>query len=96
MIHMVILVLLLTFGRPFVKRFALCYQTVVLTVCPACKVGALWQNGWMDQDETWYGGRPRPRRHCLRWGTQLPIKRAHPHFSAHVYCGQTVAHFRCC
>jgi len=23
-------------GRPFVKRFALCYQTVVCPVCPAC------------------------------------------------------------
>jgi len=21
----------------------------------------LWLNGWMDQDVTWYGGRPRPR-----------------------------------
>ena len=20
----------------------------------------LWPNGWMDQDVTWYGGRPRP------------------------------------
>jgi len=25
-------------------------------------------NGWMDQAATWYGGRPRPRRHCVRWG----------------------------
>jgi len=24
----------------------------------------LWSNGWMHQDITWYGGRPRPRRHC--------------------------------
>ena len=22
----------------------------------------------MDQDATWYGGRPRRRRHCVRWG----------------------------
>jgi len=22
----------------------------------------LWRNGWMDQDPTWYEGRPRPRR----------------------------------
>ena len=28
----------------------------------------LWPNGWMDQDTTWYGGRPRPRRNCVRWG----------------------------
>ena len=28
----------------------------------------LWPNGWMDKDATWYGGRPQPRRHCVRWG----------------------------
>jgi len=27
----------------------------------------LWPNGWMDQDATWYGGRLRPRRQCVRW-----------------------------
>ena len=27
----------------------------------------LWPNGWMDKDTTWYEGRPRPRRHCVRW-----------------------------
>ena len=40
----------------------------------------LWPNGWMDHDATWYGGRPRPRRHCVRLesnpfphkGAQLP------------------------
>jgi len=26
----------------------------------------LWPNGWMDQDATWYGGRPRPRPHSVR------------------------------
>jgi len=31
----------------------------------------LRSNGCMDQDATWYGGRPRPRRHGLD-GTQLP------------------------
>jgi len=24
--------------------------------------------GWVDQDTTWYVNRPRPRRHCVRWG----------------------------
>jgi len=62
----------LIFGRPFVKRFALCYRTVVLSVlsvlCPVCDVGALWPNGCMDQ------GRPRPWPHCVRRGrTQLPL-----------------------
>jgi len=30
------------------------------------------QNGCMDQDVTWYGGRPRPRPHCTRWGPRSP------------------------
>jgi len=25
----------------------------------------LWPNGWMDEGTIWYGGRPRPRRHCV-------------------------------
>jgi len=28
----------------------------------------LWPNGWIHQDATWYGGRPQPRRLCIRWG----------------------------
>ena len=43
----------------------------------------LWPNGWMDQDGTWHGGRPQPRRLCVRW---VPTP---PQFSAHFYCGQT-------
>jgi len=62
------------FGRPFVKRFALCYQTVV------CLSGVLWPNGWTDQNETWHTGRPRPWPHCVRWEP--------PEFSAHICCGQ--------
>ena len=26
----------------------------------------LWPNGWMDEDTIWYGGRPWPRRHCVK------------------------------
>jgi len=37
----------------------------------------LWPNGWMDQDSTWYEGRPRPKTHCYM-GTQLPPKGAQP------------------
>jgi len=49
----------------------------------------LWPNDWMDQGATWCGGRPRPRPHCARWGPcPFPRKGAHPHFSAHVYCGK--------
>jgi len=36
----------------------------------------LWPNSWMDQDTTWYGGRPRPRRYCVRWGSGSPRKGA--------------------
>jgi len=60
-------------------------QTPIFGPCP------LWPNGWMDQDATWYGGRHRPRRHCVRWGpSSPPQKGAEPRqFLAHVYCGQT-------
>jgi len=34
------------------------------------------QTAWMDQDATWYGGRPRPRPHCVRWGLSSPRKGA--------------------
>jgi len=50
-------------------------------------------NGCMDQDVTWYGARPRPRRLCIRWGPRSLLSKrgsgATPKFSAHVYCGQT-------
>jgi len=51
----------------------------------------LWPNGWMDQDVTWYGDRPRPRRLCVRWlpSSRLPKKGRSPQFLAHVYCSQT-------
>jgi len=32
----------------------------------------LCANGWMHQDTTWYGGRPQPRRVCVRWGPSRP------------------------
>jgi len=32
-------------------------------------------NGCMDQDVTWYGGRSRPRRHCVRWGPSSPSRK---------------------
>jgi len=50
----------------------------------------LWPNGWMDQDATWYGGKPGPGEVVL-YGVAAPPKRgtAPPQFSVHVYCGQT-------
>ena len=47
------------------------------------KPGLLWPNGWMDQDATWKGGRPRPRRLCQmgRDPTPLPkMGRSPPNF----------------
>ena len=35
----------------------------------------LWPNGWMDQDATWYGGRPQPRGLWVKWGPSPPHKR---------------------
>jgi len=45
----------------------------------------LWSNGWMHQHANWYGGRPQPRRLCVRWrpsplapkGAEPPIFRPH-------------------
>ena len=36
----------------------------------------LWPNGWMHQDATWCGGRPQPRRLCVRWGPSSPQKKS--------------------
>jgi len=50
----------------------------------------LWPNGCMDQDATWYGGRPQPTQHCVRCGPSYPQKKGHTHphpILAHVYCG---------
>ena len=44
----------------------------------------LWRYGCMDQDATWYGGNPRPTRHCVRCGLAIPRKKAH---SAHAIFG---------
>ena len=43
----------------------------------------------MDQDATWYGGRPRFTRHCVRLGpSSPPLKGYSPPLSANVRCGQ--------
>ena len=55
---------------------------VCLSVClSACDVGALWLNGWMNQDETCHARRLRPWPHCVRWGPSSPSpKGASPNF----------------
>ena len=60
-----------------------------LSICPVCDVGVLWPNGWMDQDETWQGGRPRPWSHCVRWRpSSPPVKGHNTQFLIHICCGQ--------
>ena len=44
-----------------------------VSVLSVCDIGVLWPNGWMNQDATWYGGRPRRRRHCVRLGPRSPL-----------------------
>ena len=74
-------------GQPFVKWFMLCYRTIVHLSCLSVTL-EYWPIGWMDQDATWYGGRPRPWLHCARWRPSPPPKRdTTPQFSAHVCCG---------
>ena len=76
-------------GRPFVKRFALCYQTVVYPVLSLTLAYCGQTAGWIKMAlvmEVGLGpghdvidGDPAP----------LPKRRQSPQFSAHFYCGQT-------
>jgi len=60
------------FGQPLVKRFALCYKTVVCLSVLSVTFVHCGKNGWTDQDETWHAGRPWPWPHCVRWGPSSP------------------------
>jgi len=55
----------------------------VLSVCLACN-GVLRPNGWMDQDETWHAGRPRPGHIVLDGDPAPPLQKGGgaPQFSA--------------
>jgi len=66
------------FGRPLQVTVRPMLQDrclFVLSCLPVCNVGVLRPIGWMDQDTTWCGGKPRPRGHCVRWGPISPWKR---------------------
>jgi len=55
----------------------------------------LRSNGCMDQDATWYGGRPRPRRLCVRWGpSPLPVRGRSPlpNFGPFLLCPSSWMH----
>jgi len=60
-------------GRPFVKRFALCCQTVVCLSVLSC----LWRSCTVAKrlDRSRWNlacGRPWPWPHCVRWGPSSP------------------------
>ena len=55
---------------------------------PSFRFMSIEPNGcWMGEDATWYGSRPWPRPHCVRWGPSSPRNgQSSPLFSVHVYC----------
>ena len=57
---------------------------------PQFSAHLLWPNGWMDQDATWYGDRPRPW-HIVLDEDPAPLQKGAqpPQFSVRVCCGQT-------
>jgi len=66
-----------------------CPVCLCLSVLSVCDVGVLWPNGWMDPDETWHAGTPRPWPHCVTRGPSSPPPKGHsPQFSAHTRFGQ--------
>jgi len=81
------------FGRLFLKRFALRYQTVVCPVLSVCDVGVLWPNNWVyDQDDTWHAGRQRHGHIVLDGDSAPPPQKGEeppPQLLTHVHCGQT-------
>ena len=82
------------FGQPFVKRFALCYWTIVLSVClsrlSVCNIGVFLPNGCIYEDETRHGGRLRPGDIVSDGDLKkaLPQSGTIPQFSTHVCCGE--------
>ena len=85
----------LVFGQPFVKRFALCYRTVVCPVLSVC-LSCLWR--WCSVAKQldgsrwdWHGGTLGPGHSVLDGDPDAP-QNVHSclQFSAHVCCGQTV------
>jgi len=50
----------LVFGATVCKTVRPMLSDPCLFCLSVCNVGVLWPNGWMDQDETWHAGRPRP------------------------------------
>ena len=62
------------FGATVTSNGSSC-PTWRLSVLSVCYVGVLWPNGRMDQDVTWYGGRPRPSGIVLDRDPAFPTER---------------------
>ena len=78
--------------------YAMVLLSLLFVCLYVCNVGVLCPNWWMDQNATWYGGRLGPGDIVLDRDPAPPQKEAQqpPHFSAHVYFVQTVAHLSNC
>jgi len=64
--------------QPPLSKFAGARLACVRIIRGPC---LFWPNGWMDQDKTWIGDRPRPWPHCVRWGSSSPPPKGHsPNF----------------
>jgi len=85
--------------RPMPSDRCLSVCLSVLSVHPCLSVGnvaVLWPNGWLDQDETWHAGGPRPCAHCLM-GTQhrLPQRGTAPSFRPRSVVAKWLDGLRC-
>jgi len=54
---------------------SVCLLACLRASLSVCNVGVLWPHGWVDQDETWCGGRPRPQPHVLDRDPAPPPKK---------------------
>jgi len=78
------------FGRPFVKRFALCYRTVVLSVLSVTLVHCAQTVGWIKMKLGVQVG--LCSGHIVLDGDPAPLpQRGTSQLSAHICCGQMAA-----
>jgi len=66
--------LLLRFWATICKPTCRILSDCCLSVLSRMSV-TLVANGSIDQGTTWYGGWPRPRRHCVRWDPAPSMER---------------------
>ena len=85
---------LMVFGRPFVKRFALCYRSVVLSCLSVCLSVTLVHCGQtVGRIKTKLGMQVGlGPGHTVRWGLRSPSPTGAqpplPQFLAHICCGE--------